>query len=60
MSKRSLLEAALLSLAGGFGRHPGRHPGHPAGCFTNAGLALLDLASIPVAPFVALATGIIF
>lgn len=55
-----LLEAALLSLAGGLVGILVGILAIPLAASLNAGLALLDPASIPVALLVALATGIIF
>lgn len=55
-----LLEAALLSLAGGLIGILVGILAIPLAASLNAGLALLDPASIPVALAVALATGIIF
>ena len=55
-----LLEAALLSLAGGLLGILAGILTIPLAASLNAGLALLDPASIPVALAVALATGIIF
>ncbi len=55
-----LLEAALLSLAGGMLGILAGILTIPLAASLNAGLALLDPASIPVALLVALATGIIF
>ena len=55
-----LLEAALLSLAGGVLGILAGILTIPLAASLNAGLALLDPASIPVALTVALATGIIF